>query len=165
MHHTIFLNRLIEEFSICGTPLDWMASYLSDRSQQVVINGTRSDSISLSTEFPQGGGAGPWAYSRYTQPVSRIIQLLAILYHFFADDTQLYKSFKPSSKAQQKAAINSIELCIKRVSEWMFSNRLKLNWIRLNLLFLKLYNSYQKSAVILSLSKTKQFIHAQLFAI
>ena len=127
VHHTIFLNRLMVDFSICGTPLDWMASYLSDRSQQVVINGTRSDSVSISTGFPQGGGAGPWAYSRYTQPVSRIIQLLAILYHFFADDTQLYKSFKPSSIEQQTAAINSIELCIKRVSEWMFTNRLKLN--------------------------------------
>ena len=127
VHYTIFLNRLMEDFSICGTPLDWMVSYLSDRSQQAVINGTRSDSVSLSTGFPQGGGAGPWAYSRYTQPVSRIIQLLTILYHFFADDTQLYKSFKPSSIEQQTAAINSIELCIKRVSEWMFTNRLKLN--------------------------------------
>ena len=65
--------------------------------------------------------------SSYTQPVSRIIQLLAILYHFFADDTLLYKSFKPSSIDQQTSAINSIELCIKRVSEWMFTNRLKLN--------------------------------------
>ena len=127
VHHTIFLNRLMEDFSICGTPLYWMASYLSDRSQQVVINGTRSDSVSLSTGFPQDRGASPWAYSRYTQPVFRILQLLAILYHFFADDTHLYKSFKPFSIEQQTSAIKSRELCIKRVSEWMFTNRLKVN--------------------------------------
>ena len=127
LHHTIFLNRLMEDFSIYGSPLDWMASYLSDRSPQVVINGIRSDSVFLSTGFLQGGGAGLWAYSRYTQPVSRIIQLLTILYFFFADDTQLYKSFKPSSIEQQTTVINPIELCIKRVSEWMFTNRLKFN--------------------------------------
>ena len=92
-----------------------------------MINGTESDSVSLSTGFPQGGGAGPWCYTKYTQPVSQIIALLQILYHFFADDSQLYKSFLTSSQQSQLNAKASLEECIHAVSKWMFSNRLKLN--------------------------------------
>ena len=72
VHHTIFLDRLAKEFGIEGTPLAWMASYLSNRTQQVIVNGVRSERVSLSTGFRQGGGAGQWAYLRYTQPVARI---------------------------------------------------------------------------------------------
>ena len=127
VHHTIFLDRLAKDFGIEGTPLAWMASYLSNRTQQVLVNGVHSERVSLSTGFPQGGGAGPWAYSRYTQPVARIIQLFCILYHFFADDSQLYRSFNTSTTQDQISAKQSLEHCIKSVSQWMFSNRLKLN--------------------------------------
>ena len=127
VHHTIFLDRLAKDFGIEGTPLAWMASYLSNRTQQVIVNGVRSERVSLSTGFPQGVGAGPWAYSRYTQPVARIIQLFRILYHFFADDSQLYRSFKTSTTQDQISAKHSLENCIKSVSQWLFSNRLKLN--------------------------------------
>ena len=103
VHHTIFLDRLAKDFGIEGTPLAWMALFLSNRTQQVIVNGVRSEKVSLSTGFPQGGGAGPWAYSRYTQPVARTIHLFCIRYHFFAD-SQLYRSFKtppPKTSYQQ----------------------------------------------------------------
>ena len=125
--HKIFLNRLFSDFGIEGKALSWMASYLSKRSQQVIINGARSDKVNLVTGFPQGGGAGPWAYSRYTQPVARIIQLFRILYHFFADDSQIYKSFSTISNKDQHHAKTALEQCIASISQWMHSNRLKLN--------------------------------------
>ena len=125
--HTIFLRRLATEFGIEARALDWMKSYLSDRSQQVIVDGTRSEKVSLETGFPQGGGAGPWAYSRYTQPVAKIVHLLKILYHFFADDSQLYRSFKAASITDQTSAKSALEECISHIADWMFSNRLKLN--------------------------------------
>ncbi len=125
--HTIFLNRLSTDFGIEGRALDWMKSYLSSRSQQVIVNGTRSEKVSLVTGFPQGGGAGPWAYSRYTQPVAKLVQLFHILYHFFADDSQIYKSFPTASNASQQSAKTALEQCIASIAQWMLSNRLKLN--------------------------------------
>ena len=101
VHHTIFLDRLAKDFGIEGTSLAWMASYHSNRTQQVIVNGVRSERVSLSTSFPQGGGACPWAYSRYIKAVAHIIQLFCILYHFFADDSQLYRSFKTSTTQDQ----------------------------------------------------------------
>lgn len=44
--------------------------------------------------------------------------------HTYADDTQLYVSFKPTSQAN---AINTIEKCITDVRNWMASNRLFIN--------------------------------------
>ena len=125
--HSIFLKRLSTDFGIEGRALEWMKSYLSGRSQQVLVNGTKSEKVSLVTGFPQGGGAGPWAYSRYTQPVANIINLFSILYYFFADDSQIYKSFAAASIGDQERAKTSIEKCIASIAEWMFANRLKLN--------------------------------------
>ena len=106
--HAIYIDRLASEYGIEGTPQKWMSSYLSHRSQQVVVNSERSEKVELSRGFPQGGGAGPWAYSRYTQPISRVIQLFSILYHFFADDTQLYKHFSSSTVQAQTFAKNAL---------------------------------------------------------
>ena len=84
--------------------------------------------MSLATGFPQGGGgAGPWAYSRYTQPVAKLVHLFNILYHFFADDSQIYKSFSTASHLSQHSAKTALEKCIPSIAEWVFSNRLKLN--------------------------------------
>ena len=127
VNHAIYIDRLSSDYGFEGAPLSWMSSYLSQRSQQVVVNGKRSESVHLSTGFPQGGGAGPWAYSRYTQPIARIIQLFSILYHFFADDTQLYKQFRTSNVRDQLSAKELLEKCIHGVSQWMQLNRLKLN--------------------------------------
>ena len=125
--HGIFLRRLSTDYGIEGRALEWMKSYLADRSQQVVVNGEQSQKVILETGFPQGGGAGPWAYSRYTQPVANIIQLFNILYHFFADDSKLYKSFRTTSQRDQTSAKTALEQYIASIAEWMFSNRLKLN--------------------------------------
>ena len=119
-----------------------MSSYLSERSQQVVVNAERSEKVELTTGFPQGGGAGPWAYSKYTQPIAKIIQLVSILFHFFADDTQLYKSFSTSHVQGQSSAKELLELCIRDVSQWMFLNRLKLNMDKTECNFLGLNDSY-----------------------
>ena len=125
--HSIFLQRLSADFGIEGSALNWMKSYLSNRSQQVIINGKRSGKVSLETGFPQGGGAGPWAYSRYTQPIAQIVHSFNTLYHFFADDSQLYKSFQAISNAIQQSAKMALEQCIASIAQWMFANRLKLN--------------------------------------
>ena len=80
--HSLFINRLASDYGINGSLLAWMSSYLSQRSQQVVVNCEHSEKADLPTGFPQGGGAGPWAYSRYTQPIARIIQFFAIYITF-----------------------------------------------------------------------------------
>lgn len=47
--------------------------------------------------------------------------------HAYADDTQLYLSFKPDGSANEAEAWNAMELCIRAVRAWMLTDKLKLN--------------------------------------
>ena len=45
----------------------------------------------------------------------------------FADDSQLYVSFKQYSTCDQRAAVTALELCIDDIKDWMLSDKLKVN--------------------------------------
>jgi hypothetical protein len=49
--------------------------------------------------------------------------------HAYADDTQLYVSFKfnANSRDDQSAAVEAMQRCIMDIREWILSDRLKLN--------------------------------------
>ena len=47
--------------------------------------------------------------------------------HGYADDTQLYVSFRPDSFTAQDQAIKAIENCITDVRAWLVSHRLMFN--------------------------------------
>ena len=53
--------------------------------------------------------------------------MLALWFHFFADDSQLWKTVNPRSVSDQFCSIRTIEHSIKSVAEWMFHNKLQLN--------------------------------------
>jgi len=56
--------------------------------------------------------------------LERIIETHGLLHHCYADDMQLYLFCDPSQTSELKQIVL---LCIEHVSEWMSSNRLKLN--------------------------------------
>ena len=69
--HSILLGRLEQCFGIKGTALSWIKSYLSNRSQCVVISdtntdGSKSSSVPLSFGIPQGSVLGPILLTLYT---------------------------------------------------------------------------------------------------
>ena len=47
--------------------------------------------------------------------------------HAFADDNQLYVSFKPDSTIDQIAAVTAMKSCIDDIKNWMLNDKLKLN--------------------------------------
>ena len=49
----------LEASGVKGTPLKWMSSYMSGRSQSVLWNGTKSNSLPLSHGVAQGSILGP----------------------------------------------------------------------------------------------------------
>ena len=70
-----------------------------------------------------------WAHccSSFTHPSSSRLSGINYLKHCYADDTQLYLSFKPHSGASQTAAINAMEGCIEKIREWMIKDKLMIN--------------------------------------
>lgn len=127
VNHRILLQRLHHLYGIQGTENQWFESYLSHRKQSVKIGRSESNARTLGTGVPQGSGLGPWEYTAYTRELGALILALAILYHLFADDTQLQKSMNPNSIASQMHAKAAVETCLREISKWMNANKLKLN--------------------------------------
>ena len=122
--HQILLQRLEDNFRVSGTALEWMRSYLSDRSQYVTIEGARSHSQPLTVGLPQGSLIGPSEYPTYSSPLFDIARKHDIDIHMYADDTQLYCSFKPEDFSE---AVHKMEMCLEEMRNWMVRNCLKLN--------------------------------------
>ena len=63
----------------------------------------------------------------HRSPVADIIKRHNPTYHLYADDTQLYVSFKLGSGDLLSSAKSSIEICVQEINNWMILNGLKLN--------------------------------------
>src|SRR5688572_17393344 len=73
---------------------------------------------------PQGSGLWPLLFIFYTTPLSSLIKASSVDHHLYADDTQLFISFSPSSFSD---SIDHLLRVVKQISSWMTSNMLCLN--------------------------------------
>ena len=126
LDHELLLQRLNTRCGVEGMALSWFESYLSNRSQSIVINGTESVKKTLSYGVPQGSVLGPLLFTIYTAPLGDLLRQHGLDYHIYADDTKLYLSFTPIQDIAN-SAVNDIERCILDIRSWMKSNKLKLN--------------------------------------
>ena len=121
------LTSLQTRFGVSGKVLEWFASYLHDRSQRITINGTLSDSFSLQCGVPQGSCLGPILFVIYASKLFEITSRHLPEVHCYADDTQLYLSFKPGLRESHVEALLHMQRCIDDLRQWMLMDRLKLN--------------------------------------
>ena len=110
--HLTLLDRLRDKFGIDGVVLEWFRSYLTDRSQQVIIGSDRSRPMDVHYGVPQGSCLGPLLFSIYTSQIFDIISDHLPIVHCFTDDTRLYLSFRPDDQASQDVAVAAMEACI-----------------------------------------------------
>ncbi|KAK2152371.1 hypothetical protein LSH36_330g03014 [Paralvinella palmiformis] len=127
LDHGILLSHFENVFGNSGSALKWIASYLPDRSQVVVIDSEHSKPVLLKYGVPQGSVLGQKKYTMYAKPLGAIIRRHELSYHFYADDTQLYISFKSNEDAVKAQSLSLIENCLTDIEGWMRTNMLKLN--------------------------------------
>ena len=122
--HKILLQRLSFRFGINGKALRRFKSYLENRKPVINVKGATSCSKDLRCGVLQGSVLGPILYVLYTSPLGDIVRSHGLSCHFYADDTQLYCSFKLHNQA---ASVKAIESCLNDIDTWMLANMLKLN--------------------------------------
>ena len=96
--HNCLLYKLKNNFGITGNVLQWLSSYLSNRSSSVVINGCYSTNKIYTFDVPQGSVLGPLLFILYTNELSDVCKEFNLKMHSYADDTTLYLGFNPLSE-------------------------------------------------------------------
>jgi len=125
LDHATLIKRFEHSFGITGEALQWVSSYLANRSQSVTINGEQSEESILQFGVPQGSVLGPKEYCMYTRPVGTIVRQHGMSHMSYADDTQAYEIF--ASQAHWPDTTAKIQSCMSAISSWMSNNSLKMN--------------------------------------
>ena len=142
--HPILLDKL-KIYGIDEDGITWFKSYLSDRSQQVYIDGVLSEPLNLEAGVPQGSVLGPLLYILFTNDLPEVI-------HNHHSDNQTYfnqecqdcgsiccfaddSTYTISSKNTEVINI-TIDEKFKQIKNYMASNKLVLNNDKTHLLVL-----------------------------
>ena len=124
--HETMIDRLSSRFGVKAKALSWFDSYLSGRTQSVLIENSKSKQCNLNFGVPQGSILGPKQFISYSSPLADIARKNQLKLHLYADDTQLYLAFEPTDPSK-KVSVEHLEACIAKIRSWMAENFLKLN--------------------------------------
>ena len=78
----------VAHYGIRGTTLKWIEAFLSNRTQQVILNGKHSNLANVLSGVPQGTVLGPLLFLIYINDMPSYVQSDIRL---FADDAYLYR--------------------------------------------------------------------------
>ena len=133
LDHQILLQKL-HYYGIHDIQLKWFESYLTQRTQYVVVNDVESTHQEIKTGVPQGSVLGPLLFLIYINDLSNASKSLHAT--LFADDTSLngtmrsYYTFEPNSKEDFNVLSNRINHELSKVNDWLQINNLSLNVLK-----------------------------------
>nr|CAI5820015.1 unnamed protein product [Callosobruchus analis] len=89
------LLKILKYIGLSVSAVEFFGRYLSNRVQRVILNGDSSEFLSLTSGVPQGSVLGPLLFTIYTSQLIKSLQHTKL--QLYADDTQIYGSFKPEN--------------------------------------------------------------------
>lgn len=128
--HSSLLHQLEKVVGIQGVALQWLASYLKDRTFLVSIGKFSSSSVPLSCGVPQGSILGPLPFSLYMAPWVPFLRNIRSPTFFYADDTQFYLP----AKSESSDCLGVLFNCFEEMKCWVSNNWLQLNESKIQIL-------------------------------
>ena len=118
--HSILLSKL-PSYGLSSSTINWLTSYLSDRTHSTTINGATSTPLTIKCGVPQGSILGPNLFSIHINDLPSICpsNTTTVL---FADDATIYVI--GSTVPEISHTLSSV---LKDCHNWMSSNNLQLN--------------------------------------
>ncbi|XP_046642630.1 uncharacterized protein LOC124327678 [Daphnia pulicaria] len=126
--HEILLDRISSHCGIDGKPLAWIASYLRNRTQSVIVDGVESVPVQVKYGVPQGSVLGPKLYTIYVNCLRLVAERYGISIEQYSDDTAIYLEFGFSRDClDQFDALRILSECAGDLIDWF-----SFNWVKLN---------------------------------
>ena len=116
--HDIILHKLKHIYKIDGSMLNSIQSYLQDRLQRAVIDGSFSDSVSVNSSVPQGSILGPLLFVLFINDIYDQISPGTNI-ALYADDTKIWR------RIVSYADCEILNRDIDALHIWATSNRMK----------------------------------------
>lgn len=121
LDHNVLITKL-KFFGLSSDSIEFLKSYLLERSQRVVLGSSISEYLPVNRGVPQGSILSPLLFSVYTSDFRKFLKSCST--HQYADDTQIYHSFLLKDMQDAAAAINED---LRIVSEYSKAHGLVLN--------------------------------------
>ena len=106
-------NKLIHKLkthTVDMLTVEWLEAFLSNRSQIVVLDGTSSDSVPVTSGVPQGSVLGPALFLLYI--IYDLPDTIDSQVRLFADDTVLYRTIKSDTDHHR------LQTDLDKLSDW-----------------------------------------------
>ena len=120
--HSILLRKMYF-YGFRGFIHDWFKSYLTGRTQHVLLGNISSANAPITLGVPQGSVLGPLLFLIFINDLSNAS--LIFKYTLFADDSTLSYNFNPKSESIAHHVILNQEL--DKVYNWLLINKIKIN--------------------------------------
>ena len=115
LDHSILSSHLQSDFSIEGTTLAWIQSYISGRRTFVQVGRSASCQQPCIAGVPQGSILGSLLFAAYyISLIGCVVGQLGIKHHEYADDTQLYVEMTEetlSTGSRTASIVSSLGFC------------------------------------------------------
>ena len=83
----------IQQYGIDGNILGWIGDFLSNRTQTVMINDSKSSAADVTSGIPQGSVLGPILFVLYINDLPEVVDRDTYIF-LFADDTKAFRHIK-----------------------------------------------------------------------
>ena len=125
IEHKQLLNKMKKQFKIRGKVLKWFESFLKNRKQQVLIEGTKSNQSEVKSGSVQGSVLGPVIFLMYIADLTKEVESDTKI---FVDDAKVKK------KIDNENDVQKLQSDIEKMFDWQTTNKMKFNGTKFQVL-------------------------------